>query len=134
MESIQLSFFGKTSQEHIAATKGKTSESSSKRSSKSSNREPRCLRLIKGDGLMPTYTWERDGHWHTELLTRNTGESPNVAVESTLSQILVDNAPEKYYLSPKACEGILRRAERRGKQLPDMLKTALVQQMERHEE
>lgn len=36
--------------------------------------------------------------------------------------------PEKYYLSQKACEGILRRAERRGKKLPDVLKTALEQQ------
>jgi len=31
-------------------------------------------------------------------------------------------------LSPKACQGILRRAERRGKDLPPMLKAALEQQ------
>lgn len=31
-------------------------------------------------------------------------------------------------LSAKACEGILRRAERHGKELPPMLKTALEQQ------
>jgi hypothetical protein len=61
----------------------------------------------------------------------NTGESPSVAVASTLSSILEANAPEKYYLSAKACEGILRRAERRGKQLPPMLKTALEQMIER---
>jgi cytidylate kinase len=67
----------------------------------------------------------------TEFLTLNTGESPNVAEESTLSQILEVNAPEKYYLSAKACEGILRRAERRGKQLPPMLKEALEQMVER---
>jgi hypothetical protein len=42
-----------------------------------------------------------------------------------LSQILEANAPEKYYLSPKACAGILRRAEKRGKELPPMLKEAL---------
>ena len=35
----------------------------------------------------------------------------------------------KYSLSPKACAGILRRAERRGKALPPMLKTALEQQI-----
>jgi hypothetical protein len=40
-------------------------------------------------------------------------------------------AHEKYYLSAKACEGILRRAERRGKQLPPMLKEALEQRIER---
>lgn len=68
---------------------------------------------------------ETDGALRTEFLMRNTGEYPSVAVESTLSQILEDNVPEKYYLSQKACEGILRRAERRGKKLPDVLKTAL---------
>jgi hypothetical protein len=61
----------------------------------------------------------------------NTGESPSVAVESTLSSILEANVPEKYYLSAKACEGILRRAEKRGKELPQMLKAALEQMIER---
>jgi hypothetical protein len=61
----------------------------------------------------------------------NTGESPNAAVESTLSSILQVNVPEKFYLSGRACEGILRRAERRGKELPEMLKEALLQMIER---
>jgi hypothetical protein len=34
-------------------------------------------------------------------------------------------------LSAKACEGILRRAEHRGKQLPPMLKEALEQMIAR---
>ena len=38
--------------------------------------------------------------------------------------------PHKYYLSKKACQGILRRASARGKQLPQMLKIALEQQAE----
>lgn len=58
-------------------------------------------------------------------MTLNTGEFPSVARESTLSQILQPNAPEKYYLSPKACLGILRRALKRGKELPTMLEEAL---------
>ena len=58
-------------------------------------------------------------------MTLNTGECPSVARESTLSQILEANAPEKYSLSAKACAGILRRAERRGKELPAMLREAL---------
>jgi hypothetical protein len=66
----------------------------------------------------------------TEFLTLNTGESPSVAVESTLSSILEANAPEKYYLSAKACGGILRRAERRGKALPPTLKEALERMIE----
>jgi hypothetical protein len=34
--------------------------------------------------------------------------------------------PERYSLSAKACSGILRRAERRGEELPPMLKAALL--------
>lgn len=79
---------------------------------------------------MQIATWETDGALLTEFLTLNTGECPSVAVESTLSLILEDNVPLKYYLSAKACEGILRRAERRGKQLPEMLKVALLQRVE----
>ena len=47
---------------------------------------------------------------------------------SILSQILVADAPEKYYLSQKACLGILRRASARGKELPELLKRALERQ------
>ena len=67
----------------------------------------------------------------TEFWMLNTGGSPKDAVESTLSSILEVNVPEKYYLSGRACEGILRRAERRGKQLPEMLRIALEMMIER---
>ena len=77
---------------------------------------------------MQTAIWETDGHWLTELSTRNISEYPNAAAESTLSQILQVEVPEKYYLSPKACQGILRRAAARGKELPEMLKAALEHQ------
>ena len=80
---------------------------------------------------MQIATPETDGALRTEFLMLNTGECPSVAVESTLSSILEVNAPEKFYLSAKACEGILRRAERRGKALPKMLKEALEQMIER---
>lgn len=56
------------------------------------------------------------------------GECPSVGVESSLSQILEDNVQEKYYLSQKAYEGILRRAKSRGKELPERLKVALEKQ------
>ena len=51
--------------------------------------------------------------------------------ESRLSEILQTDASEKYYLSAKACEGILRRADKRGKELPEVLKTALENQITR---
>lgn len=77
-----------------------------------------------------TATWTDDGALLGELSTLNTGECPNVAVESRLSQILEAAPLPKYCLSAKACLGILRRAERRGKDLPEKLKTALLMQSE----
>ena len=73
--------------------------------------------------------WEDDGAWLGELTMRNTGEYPNAVVESRLSQILEETPLPKYYLSAKACLGILRRAERRGKDLPQELKEALAAQV-----
>jgi hypothetical protein len=92
------------------------------------NRAPQCLYLKKDDGLTQTCFWETDGAWLTELSMRNISEFPNAVVESTLSQILQAEVPEKYYLSPKACQGILRRAAARGKELPEMLRVALEDQ------
>lgn len=67
---------------------------------------------------------------HGASSTRNIGECPNVAVESFLSQILqpMEDVPEKYYLSARACLGILRRAKKRGKELPEELRIALERQ------
>jgi len=56
---------------------------------------------------------------------RNTGEFPNEENASTLSQILQVGVQEKYYLSQKACLGILKRASARGKELPTVLRLAL---------
>ena len=83
------------------------------------------------NGSTPARSWRTDIPSHGEPSMRSIGESPSVVVESTLSSILEANAPEKYYLSAKACKGILRRAERRGKELPLMLKEALEQMIER---
>ena len=83
------------------------------------------LCLQAGNGFLPGASWETVGALPGDLSTRNFSEFPNGAKESTLSQILEANAPEKYYLTPKACAGILRRASRRGKKLPDMLQEAL---------
>ena len=52
--------------------------------------------------------------------------SPSDAYVSSLSSIL-ETGPidRRYFLSPKACAGILRRAESRGKELPEALRLAL---------
>ena len=124
MEAVRII---KEMREATKATKERTSEPSSKNLSKSSSRQPLCLRFRRTDGPTQTVIAVTDGALLTELTMLNTGECPSAAVESTLSSILEVNAPEKYRLSAKACEGILRRSKRRGKELPEMLRIALEQ-------
>lgn len=51
---------------------------------------------------------------------------PNDAAVCLLSQVLEqDSIPQRYFLSAKASAGIIRRAEARGKTLPDTLLSAL---------
>lgn len=86
-----------------------------------------CLYLdLRPDGgnLLGPY-WETDSPSLGASWTLNTGESPREERESSLSQILEETPPQKYYLSRKACLGILRRAEKRGKALPPQLREAL---------
>lgn len=59
----------------------------------------------------------------------NMGEQPMNPIITKLSDILEEDADPKYQLSSKACQGILNRAEKRGKQLPEILKTALENQL-----
>lgn len=61
-----------------------------------------------------------------DYTTRSFGVSPSEENASHLSQILEDSAHPKYALSETACAGILRRAARRGKKLPEPLKAALI--------
>ncbi len=85
-----------------------------------------CLDLESGQ----TLEWREA----EELISLGACTTPNISAQHSgagacfLSQILEENAPEKYSLSPKACAGILRRAERRGKDLPPLLKAALMRQ------
>jgi hypothetical protein len=61
--------------------------------------------------------------------TPNISASPSVAAACFLSQVVETTLiPPKYFLSAKACAGILRRASRRGKTLPALLDLALRQQ------
>ena len=64
----------------------------------------------------------------TEFSTLNFSESRNVVEECFLSQILQDDAPPKYFLSIRACQGILRRARLKNKTLPPELERILISQ------
>ena len=119
---------GKMSPEHSAPQKAKISAPSSKKPRGSSKKMPLFLDLRTENGRQPGAFWATDGASLGVYSTRSFGESPSVVVESRLSQILEDTPHPKYYLSAKACQGILRRAQRRGKELPPMQREAL----ERH--
>lgn len=82
------------------------------------------------DGAKPEQSPETDGLWRGDSWTVNISEWPSAESVSLLSSTLEVNAPEKYYLSARACQGILTRASRRGKKLPDLLQTALLEMIE----
>ena len=69
-------------------------------------------RIVEPDAVIPE---PPKGKWRT----------PRAVVESHLSQILEENPLPRYFLSAKACQGILKRAERNKKELPEYLRLAL---------
>ncbi len=91
---------------------------------------PDCSLPTTGE-LSPTSSWD----WPTsglmaagELLMLSSSESPNSAdgfSDVSLAAILEPNVAPKYSLSPKACAGVLRRAAKRGRELPPLLLAAL---------
>ena len=66
---------------------------------------------------------------HGGCLMLNFGECPNVENVSTLSAILEADVPDKYFLSAKACWGIIRRAQEKQKEIPTILKIALLERI-----
>ena len=121
---------GKMSQALSLQIPGMTSKPSSKQS-RPSKVTMLSLVLQKENGQAPEKSWEMISVSPGDVLTRSFGEFPKEEDVSILSQILVADAPEKYYLSQKACLGILRRASARGKELPELLKKALLRQASR---
>ena len=105
----------------------------SKRDGSSWRTSPGCLRQIR-DAISE----QSSLHWTTQgFLTsngkcwiRSSSECPNVAVASSLSQVLLTQVDDRYLLSAKAASGILRRTEGRGKPLPEALRMALEQVVE----
>ena len=157
-------WFGKTCLEHSAPTKEKISGASSKRQQGSSKRMPIYLDLRRGGGHMQeASSWmvgaslgscmthsigechsaERGFvYWQISMgtpqnpfcLEQNIGDYPREPNPTLLSEILQDDADPRYNLSAKACRGILNRANKRGKKLPDVLREALEAQIENDEQ
>jgi hypothetical protein len=62
----------------------------------------------------------------TAFLTLSTSEFHSAAAACSLSDVLgTGDVPQRYFLSATACKGILRRADKRGKDLPMTLRRAL---------
>ena len=131
MDCVQLSLFGRTYPEPFPATTEKTSRRFWKNLPALDNQTLPFLDLRGGaDGARPVQSPETDGLWLGDSWTVNISEWPSAESVSLLSSTLEVNAPEKYYLSARACQGILTRASRRGKKLPDLLQTALLEMIE----
>ena len=119
---------GKMCQELLAQTREKTSGQSSKRRQKWQKGMPAYLDLRMADGHTPDVSWEMGGALLGAYTMRSFGESPSEERESRLSQILEEKPLLKYCLSARACQGILNRAAKRGKELPEMLRIGLERQ------
>lgn len=77
------------------------------------------------DGTTPELSSGRNGGLSGGCLTLNGLEWPNDAAVCSLSAVLEPIVAPKYFLSPRACQGILNRSVRRGKKLPEHLEEAL---------
>ena len=120
--------FTKMFQEPSAPTKEKISEPSSKKPRGSQTKMPLFLDLRKENGLLQEPSWEMGGALLGEYTMHSFGECPREEKESRLSQILEVSPHPKYCLSERACQGILNRANKRGKKLPRLLEEALIRQ------
>ena len=95
-----------------------------------SSRTCRVFSHRMGDGtfLPSSGRWPTSGFgtWPTEFWTPGSSEFPSGGgVCSSLPDVLQEGAPARFFLSPRAARGILRRAEKRGRGLPRALQAAL---------
>ena len=129
MENTQGGLSGKTCRARCPLTMGRISGKSLKALSASKTPGQMFLCLRQGAGCPPARSWA------TVILSPGASSTPRRVGAShkdgnvyLLSSILMEDVPDRYSLSPKACQGILRRAAKRGKELPEVLKAALEQQ------
>ncbi len=132
MENIQNLQSGKMSEELSAQAKAKTSDVCWKDLHALSSQTVSIPRPSGKNGKWKNLVAISGNGWSLawRLFDAKYGESPSAARESRLSWILEDNVPQKFYLSARACQGILVRASRRGKPLPELLKQALLDMIE----
>ena len=93
------------------------------------SQRPQFQCLIAEDGQQPGWLEAAEVPRLGEQWTLNIGEYPSEERESTLYTILQEETPDKYFLSAKACWGILRRAQEKEKEIPTVLKIALLERI-----
>lgn len=96
----------------------------------SSLRTSPAFSLPTADGTWESWSqrWPTSGFLTspTEFWTADTSECPNGGgASSSLPDVLEADVHPRFFLSPKAAAGILRRAEKRGRELPPALAKAL---------
>lgn len=89
------------------------------------------------DEISPSYSrrWASSGFTTSpgECWIADTSECPSVdGASSSLPDVLVAEVPPRFFLSPKAAAGIIRRAAKRGRELPRPLATALAELASQH--
>lgn len=105
-------------------------------------KRPPVFCRVTEDGILEPSSkgWRNSGMGSpTEFLTLNSVEHMSTLEPSlseggvcSLSDVLeTGEVQPQFYLTPKACAGILRRAEARGKKLPEQLERALASVSER---
>lgn len=90
---------------------------------------PACYQIDQALSDPLSVDWQRSGMGGpTEFWTLNISAWHSGASVCSLSQVLEDGpVPQRHFLSARACAGILLRAEKRGKKLPTLLRTALTE-------
>lgn len=116
----QGGLFGRTSPEHSAATKGEILLSLLEKWQGANCLSPAMV------GERKAWRWVQMDSSNGLCLTRNGSEWRNGGAACSLSSILETGPIDpRYFLSPTACAGIIRRSEKRGKELPEHLAHAL---------
>ena len=74
-----------------------------------------------------THKWPKAGiAWENRYIGGNVAPTPHNPIESSLADIVeYDHVSRKYYLTPNAAEGILRRVDNQGRKLFGPLRIAL---------
>lgn len=81
--------------------------------------------FTQDDGAVKVWTFDKKSMPRGLAGRINVEEWPNDAAVCSLPQILeTGQIPQRFFLSPKACSGILRRAEKRGCKLPQKFREA----------